>query len=79
MSNAAKMWQCDRCGANHGFDDDARDCCRPEISVVFVCAECEEEHDTQEGGDACCAETKILSDTEIRAELEDRGQMRLIE
>lgn len=77
--NASKRWMCDRCGSLHHFHDDAQECCPTPISEVYVCDKCEDQHDTKEEADACCFEPKILNDAEIRAELEARGQLRLVE
>lgn len=76
---ARKGWKCDECGGFHAFQDDALECCQPTVSEVFVCAECEDEHETEKAANACCAEPKELNDADDRAELEARGQRRLIE
>lgn len=76
---AKKHWKCDECGLVHDDYSDAQECCQPTVSEVYVCSECDEEHETEKAANACCAEPKEHNDAEIRAELEARGQLRLVE
>lgn len=79
---ASKQWKCDECGALYYFRSSAVECCQPTVSEMYVCDKCEDEHLTKESADECCMETvapKEPSNAETRAELEARGQLRLIE
>lgn len=78
---ASKRYRCDECGTRHRFHSDAAACCVM-VSEVYVCSACKDWHDTEEEANECCTEKATPeepNDAEIRAELEARGQLRLVE
>lgn len=77
MSAVREMWQCSECGELHGYEDDAQECCRPDVKRVFVCTECESDYATEEEASACCADAEEPVPPSAE-ELEAAGQMRLL-
>ena len=75
-------FRCGECGELHDFEDDARECCPPQVSKVFVCGECGDWHRDKAEAEACCAdETHELPPHHpipTTAQLEALGQLRLI-
>lgn len=79
---ASKRYQCGNCGSLHRYRSDALTCCEPDVWDLYICAKCEKKHFTEDEANECCTETaepKEHNDAEIRAELEARGQLRLVE
>lgn len=73
-----KMWECDECGTRHKYEDDARDCCKPKVSEVYVCPECDEGHGTMHDAEICCdSNPEARSRGPSGIELEALGQTRL--
>lgn len=73
-----KQWRCGECGEVHVWEDDARECCLPRITEVYVCPECGTHHDTLHGAEICCdsnPEARERGPSGI--ELEALGQTRL--
>lgn len=75
---ASKRWKCGECYTLHDFEDDAIECCQPEVCEVYVCDECDKTHLTEDDANECCVEEDANPENDI-AELERRGQLRLIE
>lgn len=73
------LWRCDECGELHGDEEDAAECCRPNITAGYGCPVC---------GAFCLSENEAIDCCDfdpdgpppppIAAELEAAGQMRLI-
>jgi hypothetical protein len=71
-------WECGRCGDVHDWEDDAQECCQPEVKEVYLCAECEEVHKTELEADNCCLpEDDDSLPMASPKELEVAGQQRL--
>lgn len=47
-------WRCGDCGTLHSEEYQAIDCCAPEITEVYSCPKCGEEHLCEEDAFACC-------------------------
>jgi hypothetical protein len=81
MSIIETRWKCDECGELHGGEDDARDCCRPSISEVYICPACGDWHREEAAAQECCAgeagDIDAANQGPTAAELEAQGQMRL--
>lgn len=71
-------WECGRCYEVHDWEDDAQECCQPEVKEVWLCEECEEVHASARDADKCCSQDAEdhLSMASPR-ELEESGQQRL--
>ena len=76
---ALKRSRCNECGSLYVFRGDALECCRPTVSCVYVCEECDYEHPIEEAAIVCCVKPQEETPENIAAELERRGQLRLIE
>lgn len=48
------MYECCSCGELHDHEDEALDCCAPEISERWICPECGKAHDTESAAENCC-------------------------
>lgn len=55
-----ELYECGRCSKRHDDEDEARECCAPEVKTVYACAACYEgdpEHattyETEKKADAC--------------------------
>ena len=56
MGKATPMWQCSGCNELHEDEDDAENCCRPEVYEVWRCDSCGKRHDEELEAENCCAE-----------------------
>ena len=73
-------WKCCECGELHEHEDDALDCCPPEVREVYVCPICTKDHNQQIMAFDCCdfdPDVDVLPPPSA-AELEAAGQMRLL-
>ena len=79
MRRLDPKWECGACGVTHDDEDDARDCCRPGISEVYVCPVCQDKHDTEDSALDCCEDElgEVGAGEPTAAELGAQGQMRL--
>jgi hypothetical protein len=70
------------CLSTHSFEDDARECCLPQVREVFVCQDCFTEHNEQADAEACCVDGDAVSTHRLpiptTAQLEAMGQLRLV-
>lgn len=72
-------WKCHECGEIHENEDDAYDCCRPEVSEGYLCPECGEFHRREQNALDCCEHDQDAPPPPpTAAELEAAGQQRLI-
>tara|TARA_B110001454_G_scaffold54930_2_gene53701 strand:- start:3622 stop:4008 length:387 start_codon:yes stop_codon:yes gene_type:complete len=56
MSEKIKeLWKCGRCDEIHEWEDEARDCCAPDITELYGCVECDEVHDDEIEAINCCS------------------------
>jgi hypothetical protein len=53
---AKPLWKCGHCEEIHDDEDDAQDCCRPEVRELWGCPECEKVHGEESLAVSCCAE-----------------------
>lgn len=56
MGKTTLMWQCGDCGTLHENEDDAEECCRPEVYEVWRCDSCGKQHDEETEAESCCPE-----------------------
>ena len=54
MGTAKEAWRCDECGEVHDNEDDAQDCCRPDVSEGYTCSECHAFHLAAASARDCC-------------------------
>jgi hypothetical protein len=70
------------CGGMHSFEDDARECCPPEVREVFVCLDCGDWHQEKAEAESCCTdgpgEQQAQAPIPSTAQLEALGQLRLV-
>jgi hypothetical protein len=71
-------YSCGECLEKHDDEDDARECCAPEIITVFSCGQCGEcYHHDELAADDCCADVDEDTPPYInQRELEAAGQLR---
>jgi len=79
MTEPIEKYRCCECGDTHEFEDDAYQCCPPQVTEIFQCGTCGHEYDHYDEADVCC---QGGSDETGRPrinplELEARGQQRL--
>lgn len=78
------VWRCCECGVRHDFEDDARQCCPPQVCEVYVCGDCGDWHNEKHEAEACCRdddtdeEGRLQPPVPTTAQLEALGQLRLI-
>lgn len=79
MKRIDPRWECGACGEVHDDEDDARDCCRPGVSEVYLCPVCDCKSNTEDRALDCCAgeAAEAGAGEPTAAELEAQGQMRL--
>lgn len=74
-----EKWRCEECGELHSDEDDARECCLPEVSEVYICPICDRAHTREEDAKECikACENEGNSRTYMadKKEMEDQGQM----
>lgn len=59
MSTVVKplhYWICGKCDEQHDYEDDARECCAPEVYEIYVCPVCDKEHDYWGDAFRCCGD-----------------------
>lgn len=80
MNNAhpPMAWRCDDCYTVHDDDDDARECCAPEIIAGYTCPLCRDFHTREADAIACCDWDPDKPIPPSARELEAAGQLRLI-
>ncbi len=49
-----EVWVCSHCDTAHDDEDDARDCCRPDVYSRYRCTVCRAVHRREEEASACC-------------------------
>lgn len=60
MSEKIKeLWKCGECEEIHSWEDEARDCCAPEIIELYGCVECDEVHDSENEAIDCCSQAAV--------------------
>ena len=52
--HAKSIWKCSECGEFHDHEDDARECCAPEVYEYFGCPECGMVHEEETDALQCC-------------------------
>lgn len=48
------VFVCSACGEAHGDEDEAADCCRPEVLERYECPVCLSRYQTADAADECC-------------------------
>jgi len=51
-----ELWQCTQCDEIHNWEQEALDCCQPEITTLFKCTDCNTVHDFPSAAKKCCTE-----------------------
>ncbi|MDD5176781.1 MAG: hypothetical protein PHQ05_10205 [Sterolibacterium sp.] len=79
-NKSTELWRCEQCLEIHDNEDDARECCRPDVTAGYGCLECGLFFLNEIGAEKCCSDSDadpaappILN----RFELEAAGQQRL--
>lgn len=49
-----ELWRCEGCDEIHEWEDEARECCAPEITELYGCIECDKVHDDKAEAIDCC-------------------------
>lgn len=79
MNKPSAAWRCDECDFVHENEDEARECCYPNITEGYTCAVCDEFHFCEESAITCCDHIDIDGPRlPTPRELEAAGQMRLL-
>lgn len=52
--NAKEQWKCPHCGTLCETHGEAEVCCKEPVRRVYICGDCEEEHDSESDAIACC-------------------------
>lgn len=78
MTNPSKVWRCDNCGARHARESDAGYCCRPSITLGYVCPTCEAFYTEEDQASDCCKTEPEEPRMPTAEELEAAGQGRMI-
>lgn len=47
-------WECQNCYDLHDSEDEAIECCPPEVQEVFICPKCGETNRTEDEAIECC-------------------------
>lgn len=84
--NAKELWRCDECGETHEYEEEAYDCCPPEVDLIYECGECGKTFDEKKDADLCCSDEVLENGEPISPDayqqmiqqLEKAGQKRLI-
>jgi hypothetical protein len=50
-----ELWKCCGCDEIHEWEDEARDCCAPEINELYGCVVCDDVHDHEIEAINCCS------------------------
>ena len=78
MAKIEVKYQCSACDKIHDDEDDAAECCLPEVFAVYICPKCGEAHDDEDEARECCASEAEGTDGIIDYHaLELAGQQRL--
>lgn len=71
MSKLEPKWRCEECLTIHDDEDDAIECCQPDVSMIWVCPRCGEIHGEEAMARDCCGgedgEPVRLSPEELEA------------
>ena len=78
MVKPVSKWICGRCDKSHDYEEDAAECCRPDIFENWICSSCGEYHEVEGYALDCCREVIIVEEKVTAADLEKAGQMRLL-
>ena len=58
--NAKEVYECLGCGKTHDDQDDAAECCRPSVRMVYRCDICQKTHGSgyraERRAETCCAD-----------------------
>lgn len=49
-----ETWKCHGCGGFHDYEYEAMECCQPEVSKIFICPICEDDHPNENSAIDCC-------------------------
>lgn len=49
-----ELWRCEECAEIHNWEDEARECCAPEITELYGCPDCDAVHDDEGEAIDCC-------------------------
>jgi hypothetical protein len=77
MTSIEAKYQCSRCGDVHDFEDDAGDCCRPDVREIYECPSCKRIYHEMSSAVACCGFDENALPVVSAAEMERAGQLRL--
>lgn len=78
MAKIKVKYRCSECGDIHDFEEDAAECCPPDVFEVYICPTCDEAHDDEDEARECCASEAAGADGGIDYHaLEQAGQQRL--
>lgn len=79
MTKPIEVWRCEECGTVHDDEDEANECCRPEITEGYQCGECGTFYVDEVDANNCCAQDGDgVGLCTNPLELEMAGQMRLL-
>ncbi|WP_145930670.1 hypothetical protein [Acidihalobacter prosperus] len=80
LSDKYLRFQCGDCGALYEVEDEARECCAPEIHECWLCPVCSKDHYDMDDAIGCCSfdPEKELVATPLELELH-AGQMRFVD
>ena len=71
-------WKCHGCGEIYNNEDDAYECCLPEVSEGYLCPECGDYFRKEADALDCCGyDDEAPPQPPTEAELEAAGQQRL--
>lgn len=72
-------WRCEACGLVHSDEEDAGDCCKPEITDGYECPLCCKFFEDENEAIACCGyDPDGPPPPPTKEELEAAGQQRLV-
>jgi len=73
------QWRCDECNELHEYEDEAADCCPPNISKVYLCPVCAEAYAREAQARECHpGDPDAPPPPPTAQELEAAGQLRLL-
>lgn len=58
---AKVLWKCSSCDEIHDDEDDARECCAPDVWEMYGCPECGKVCDEEEQALGCCSPDELTS------------------
>lgn len=56
-----QKWECGACNELHDWEDDATQCCQPEVSECWVCPACDQAHSDKKAAEHCCPDAELAA------------------